>query len=134
MTAAALFTGAAVYISVVEQPARLSLEDRALLTEWKRAYDRGFAMQAPLALVGFLLGLLAWRQTANSLWLYGAVALVMNWPYTLLLIRPTNNQLLAPDSAGRTSRRLIEHWGRLYTVRSLLGVVATAIFLWASTE
>jgi anthrone oxygenase-like protein len=131
---AAVFTGAAVYVSVAEQPARLNLDDRALLTEWKPAYKRGFAMQAPLAIIGFLLGLLAWWQTGHWTWLLGAVVLVANWPYTLLVIMPTNQKLMdmEPTNAGPETRSLIKRWATLHAGRTALGVAATLIYLWAS--
>jgi hypothetical protein len=136
LIAAAVFAGAAIYISIAEQPARLDLDDRALLTEWKPAYFRGTVMQAPLVAVGFLLGLLAWWQTADWLWGLGAFIMIANGPYTLLIILPTNKQLVAinPIQAGPPSRSLIEKWGRLHAVRSALGLLATLIFLWASTR
>jgi len=131
---AALFTGAAAYINVAEQPARLGLDDRALLSQWKTAYKRGFAMQAPLALIGFLLGVLAWWQTGHWAWLLGAAILVTNWPYTLLGIMPTNRKLMAtePVSAGPQTRALIEKWATLHAGRTALGFAATLIFVWAS--
>ena len=131
---AALFAGAAAYINIAEQPARLGLDDRALLTQWKAAYKRGFAMQAPLAIIGFLLGLLAWWQTGHWGWLLGAAILVANWPYTFFGIMPTNRRLMAtePASAGPESRRLIGKWAVLHAGRTALGFAATLIFLGAS--
>jgi hypothetical protein len=134
LIAAAVFTGAAIYINVAEQPSRLQLDDRALLTEWKPAYKRGFAMQAPLAAIGFLLGVLAASETGNWWWLLGAVVLLVNWPFTIFGIMPTNNRLMAidPSTATPRVRGLVETWGYLHAVRSALGAVATLIFLKAS--
>ena len=131
---AAAFTGAAIYINVAEHPARLGLSVGSLLTQWKPSYARGFAMQASLAVLGGMLGALAWWTTGDGLWLAGAVVLVLNWPYTLLGIMPTNRQLLAtaPESADAATRSLLERWGRLHAVRSALGVIATMLFLIAA--
>jgi hypothetical protein len=134
LTVAALFAGAAVYVNLVEQPARLGLDDRSLLIEWKPAYKRGFAMQAPLAIAGCVLGLVAWWQNDSWPWLLGAIVIVANWPLTLLVIRPTNNRLMEidPAEAGAASRTLIRRWGRLHALRTALGFVATIVFLWAA--
>ena len=133
LIAAAIFTGAALYVNVAEQPARLMLDDRALLTEWKPSYQRGAAMQAPLALLGFALGLLAWWQGAHPGFLIGAIAMIAPWPWTLIGIKPTNDALLAtePGQAGSQTRALVVKWGGLHRVRTALGTLATVAFLWA---
>jgi hypothetical protein len=133
LTVAAIFTGAAFYVNVAEQPARLMLDDRALLTEWKPSYRRGFAMQAPLALLGFVLGMTAWWQASHPGFLIGAVAMIAPWPWTIFGIKPINDALLATEieNAGPQSRALIARWGGLHAVRTTLGALATVSFLWA---
>jgi uncharacterized membrane protein len=134
LVAAALFAGAALYVGAVEHPARRHLDDAGQLAEWKPAYARGAIMQASLAIVGFLLGLTAWWQTGNWLWLYGGIVLAANWPYTLLVIMPTNNLLKATDPAhaGPQTRALLEKWAMLHAIRTTLGLAATAIFVFAA--
>lgn len=131
LIAAAFFSGAAVYINIAEQPARLLLDDRSLLVEWKPAYKRGFAMQAPLALIGCLLGMVAWWQTGALAFTAGAVLIVANWPWTLIGMMPTNRALEATEfaDASAATRALAIKWGSLHAVRSALGVAATVAFL-----
>src|SRR3984885_14421371 len=133
LVAVALFTGAALYVNVAEQPARLTLDDRGVPTEWKPSYQRGAAMQAPLALVGFLLALIAWWQTSAAGFLIGGVAIVAAWPWTLIGIKPTNDALLAtePDKDGPQVRALVVRWGALPAVRTGLGALATLACLYA---
>jgi len=131
LVAAALFTGAAFYINFAEQPARLVLDDRALLTEWKPAYKRGFAMQGPLAMLGFALGAIAWWQSGVLAFLIGGLLMLANWPFTLFAIMPTNNRLMATDpaDANHRSRALIVKWEKLHLVRTALGAAAVVAFL-----
>ena len=133
LVVAALFAGAAIYINIAEHPARMGLEDSPLLTQWKPSYKRGFAMQASLAVVGCLLGLGAWYLARDWRWVLGAVVLVSNWPFTVVAIMPVNNRLMAMpvESPSDELRGLMDRWGKLHAVRSALGVIATAIFVWA---
>src|SRR5215470_11135649 len=117
LTIAALFTGAAIYVSFAEQPARLGLPDRALLAEWKPSYKRGFAMQATLVIVGFILGIVAWRLTDTIAFLLGALLLVANWPWTMFGIMPTNRVLMTTglEEAGPHTRAMLVKWNRLHS-------------------
>jgi hypothetical protein len=130
---AAAFTGAAFYVNFAEQPARLQLDDKALLTEWRPAYRRGFVMQASLAVIGFLLGALAWWQTGLIAFLIGGLLMLANWPWTLLVIKPVNDTLMATDpaKAGPKTRDLIVKWSGLHAVRTALGALAVISFLFA---
>ena len=130
---AAIFTGAALYINVAEQPARLSLDDQSLLAEWKPAYKRGYSMQATLAIVGFLFGALSWWLTGRLAFATGAILMLANWPWTIFGILPTNKVLMATEisNAGANTRALLIKWNRLHAVRTGLGGLAVVAFLLA---
>lgn len=133
LASAAIFTGAAIYVNVAEQPARLKLDTQALLTEWQPSYERGAIMQASLAIVSGVLGLLAFVLTYDWRWLLGAALILAPWPYTMFIIMPTNRVLKStpPAQATDQTRDLVRQWGRLHMGRSALGLLAVAAYLWA---
>lgn len=130
---AALFAGAAGYITLAEHPARMLLPTGPLLTQWKPSYARGFTMQATLAVLGGVAGVAAWWVTREMWFLVAALVLIANWPYTLLVIMPVNHRLNAtdPSIANDDTRRDLIRWGQLHAVRTGLGLFATGILIWA---
>ena len=87
-------------------------------------------------MLGGVFGLVAFNGDGDWRWLAGAVLILANWPYTLLVIMPTNRRLMAmaPETADATVHDLVYHWGRLHAGRSALGLASTLAFLWAAVR
>jgi len=134
--ACTLFAGAAVYITAVEHPARLSCGVEAAVAEWAPSYKRATVMQVPLALIAGLFGIVRGTQGGGPLWLWAALLILAVVPFTLLAIRPTNNRLLdrRRDRRPDETLRLLKTWGHLHAVRGVLSIAASMLFVWAATR
>jgi hypothetical protein len=126
-----LFAGAAIYINLVEHPARMRCDTKTAATVWAPSYKKATVMQAPLAILSFLAGVGAWLLGGGILWLIGAVLIGVVVPFTFIAVMPTNHQLLAPgrDLSSAETRSLLEKWGRLHAVRSALSFLASIVYL-----
>jgi uncharacterized membrane protein len=126
-----LFAGAALYISLVEHPARMRCGTELAATAFGPSYRRAAVMQASLATIGLVCSIVAWLTGAGVWWLVGGMLLGSVIPFTLVIIRPTNQQLLAPtlNKGSAQARELLSRWGKLHAVRSALSGLALVIFL-----
>jgi hypothetical protein len=90
-------------------------------------------MQAPLAAIGFLLALWSWWSGSGWAWLLGGVLIFAVIPFTLIVIRPTNNLLMSDqiEISSPEAAHLLRRWGRLHAVRSALSLLAFLVFLFA---
>ena len=126
-----VFAGAALYINLVEHPARMDCDTKTAATVWAPSYKRATMMQAPLAILSFSAGVSAWLLDGGIMWFIGAVLIGLVVPFTFLVIMPTNHQLLIPgrDLASGETRALLEKWGKLHAVRTVLGLFASGIYV-----
>jgi hypothetical protein len=123
------FAGASLYVTIVEQPARLALDDSSMMREWAPSDRRGFALLGGLALLAAISGLAAFGQGGDIRWLVGALIALASWPYTYFVIVPLNNRLLsAPGDAD--SREIVTIWGQLEWGLFALGLISAAVFAW----
>ena len=100
---AALFAGAALYINVVEHPARMGLETKLAAAQWAPSYKRATWLQAPLAILSFICGIAIWLLGAGLAWLVAALLIGAVVPFAFGIIMPTNHQLLG--QSARSAQR-----------------------------
>ena len=127
LIAAALFAGASLYVSLVDHPARMRLDDEAARAHLRASLARAAPMQGGLAMLAFLLGAWSWWKVGDVWLLVGALLAIASLPLTLLVIQPLNRRLLA-EPAGET-RKLLGRWGQLHALRTLCGLAAVAAYL-----
>jgi hypothetical protein len=130
---AASFLGAAVYIGVVEQPARLALSGRAMIQEWKLSNRRATLMLSVFAVISAILAYIQFRADGDVRWIIGGVTILASWPYAYFVMMPVNVWLFAisPGRAVSPVRKLMRDWGLLEWGHALIGFAATCAFAWA---
>src|SRR5260370_38632272 len=126
-----LFAGAALYLNLVEHPARMECGTELAATEFPPSYRRATILQVSLALIGALCGTLAWLQDRSLSWLIASALLLSVIPFTLFVILPTNKQLLDPslDRRSENAHLLLTSCGRLHAVRTVVSWAALVLFL-----
>jgi hypothetical protein len=126
-----LFAGAALYINLVEHPARMSCGVETALREFVPSYNRAAVMQASLAVLGGAAGVLTWLVLGGRGYLIGGLLLLAIVPFTLLIVLPTNKLLLdlhARREVGN-AEELLGRWNALHAIRTVLSVAAFAFML-----
>ena len=127
-----VFTAWALYITLVEHPARLASGAPAGRAQFRPSYHRAAPWQGSFAVIALLSGALLAVLTGHWTWLAGALAVGAVIPLTLVVIRPTNQRLLSDERlTDADTLRLLERWGRLHAVRTALGAAGLLVFLYA---
>jgi hypothetical protein len=131
--AACAFIGAALYVNVVEQPARLSLEPRAMVREWIASNRRGFILMAVLAVISALSGYASYFRSGGDVrWLIGATIILASWPYAYYVMTPVNILLhvVRRSAPPSPTRKLIRDWGLLEWGQTAIGIAAACMLAW----
>ncbi len=120
-----LFAGAAIYVTLVEHPARVGCGPVLAIAEFRPSYRRGAVMQAGLASVGCVAAVEAFTQGRGAPVLVAGLLLGAAILFTLIVILPTNKRLLDPRLDPLTeAATLLARWGHLHAVRSAIGGAA----------
>jgi uncharacterized membrane protein len=130
--ACGLFAGAALYVSLVEHPARMECGVETAITVFGPSYRRATVLQVTLAALGLLSSLVAWLSGATFWWLVVGLMLSSVIPFTLVVILPTNRQLISPalDRRSANASRLLSRWALFHAVRTVISSLALTLFLY----
>ena len=129
---ACAFFGAALYVNIVEQPARLALDARSIVREWMPSNRRGFVMLAVLAIISALSGYAEYVGTGDVRWPIGGAIILASWPYAYFVMIPVTDLLYSIRRNAPVSmiREFMRDWGLLEWGQTAIGVGAACMFAW----
>ena len=129
---ASAFFGAALYVNVVEQPARLAVDARSMIREWMPSKRRGFVMLATFAIICALSAYVEYIRTSDVRWLIGGTIIIASWPYAYFVMIPVNGLLygIRHNAPASMIRELMRDWGLLEWGQTAIGFGTACMFAW----
>lgn len=124
-----VFFGAALYISLVQHPAALETGNEFAVRFFRPMYRRAALLQATLAIVACVSGMVSWVGGAGHLWLGSAILIGTIVPFTLIVIKPVNDALLHNGDAALEVGSLLKRWGSLHWARTIASALAFLLCL-----
>lgn len=127
-----IIAGGAIYINVVEHPARMELDDsQSLHRQWRESFDRAKFLMAGTSLLPIVGGIAAFAidQTEGKPWLITAIMLAFNVPYTAIAMKPKvidpiyDYQVASKKSPGEI-RDTVAKWNSFHKVRTVVDISA----------
>jgi len=133
---ACAFVGSALYINLVEQPARLGLQPRAMVKEWTPSNQRGFMMTSAIALIASVLAFIDFGRSGDARLLIGAAVILATLPYAFFVIVPVNIWLYAlpPEQARSDVQTLMREWGLMEWGQTALGLISCWFLGWVLVQ
>ncbi len=130
------FFGAAVYISMAQHPATMKAGIPFATKFFPPMYDLASRLQIALAVGGTLAGVIQWYQLRDPLWAIGAALLFFVIPFTIVVLKPINDQLLDSDAQRSDSQteELLTQWAPRHWVRTIVSGLSFVVYLWASVS
>lgn len=135
-----IFAGAAAYISFSEVPALNQHGPNELWRFFPYMYGNASKMQASLAVVSGITGIIYSLRIADSspvagrVWLGAALCFVGIVPFTLFVMMPTNKLIIRSnktleDQAEKTA--LLTKWSKLHLVRTVASLAGFSTMIYA---
>jgi hypothetical protein len=130
--AACVFLGAALYVNLVEQPARLALDAHAIVREWVPSNRRGFVLLAVIAIISAFAGYADYVRSGDVRCLIGGTVILASWPYAYFVMTPVNILLyvVRRNAPASMVRDLMRDWGLLEWGQTAIGLAAACFFAW----
>lgn len=128
----ALYSGAAVYISLVETPSIETTGRQFIGVYVLAAQPRPLLFQSTFGFVGSLAGCLAGLTGAGAGWLAGGIIVLLSTLFHLFFIVPETRSILARATSGdpeQIEAISLARIASLYAVASMSGLAALFLFI-----
>lgn len=135
LTLMAVVFGYAVAASVVAYPAMMAVSRSAAVEYFNPFFHKSAHLQLVLSVIVLILSLAISYLSGHWEWLIGAIVLQLSGPYTIKILMPVNNRIMAKnadiDSPQMTAD--LGKWGMLHLPRTLLAGAVFIVFAWLAT-
>jgi len=143
--ATGLFAGGSFYVTVVENPARMTHDSTSAITMWKPSFLRAKFIQSKLVMLSSftsigVYGCLRNQSSSEAYhWLGAGCAMLTLWPLTMIFIMPINNQLLETEKCISTKgdRWIVDtlnQWSKLHNIRTIISLGAFSFMIYTLSK